>query len=106
MPGMGMGMYQGHFQVQRQVQKQTLEQKLTLKQVLTQKEILILTLDQVPTFKTKGEKDGDHQRKILKKLREDLVDGVYTDWENFHYRCMKRIKKEDRTPEVKELIKS
>lgn len=82
--------------------RQELSQRLELKQRIT----LGLTLSQIQTFRTRGEDDTVDQRKVLKKLLEDVKCGVFSDWQNFYNRCMKRIKKKERTANVKELISS
>ena len=90
MPGLGMGL-----NLQQRL-SQRLEQKLdnTLK----------LSLAMIQAFHTSGEEGTGEQNVILEKLAQDVRNHVYSDWEDFHERCMKRIKKEDRSENVKELI--
>ncbi len=92
MPGMGMGM--GF----------NLEQRLD--QRLEQKQSIRLTLSTLAGFSTSAEEDSVDQKDILEKLVRDLDRNVYSDWQDFYNRCMKRIKKEDRSENIKELIKA
>jgi len=92
MPGMEMRMGMGL----RQTLSQRLEHKLD--------QTLRLTQSQVQAFHTSGEEGSEDQSIILEKLLQDLRYSVFSDWKDFYDRCMKRIKKEDRTESAKELI--
>ena len=90
MPGFGMGLSM------QQRLSQRLEQKLL--------HTLSLSMAMVQSFHTTGEGGAEEQNIILEKLLQDVKHSVYSDWENFHYRCMKRIKTDDRSENVKLLI--
>ncbi len=94
MPGFGMHMGLGMHQ----------EQRLSLRQELKLSQTLTLSIAQIQTFRTKGEESLQEQTDILEKLFNDVRNHAYADWRDFHNRCMKRIKKEDRTQSVKEII--
>lgn len=89
MPGLGMCL--------------CLRQELKLEQKLECK----LSLRLVQQLKLlESEEEFEEQREILNKILGDISYGVYSDTENLHHRVMKRIKKEDRSDNVKELIGS
>jgi len=78
-------------------QEQRLEQRLeqNLSMVMAQRLLLV-----------DGEKGLEEQKNVLEKIQKDLSRNVYSDVDNFHHRVMKRIKKDDRSEKVKELIRS
>ncbi len=84
----GFGMHQGMRMYQRQ--------ELRLEQ--------ILILSQLQELDTKGGVDAEEQYQRLKKISNDLDKGIYTDTPNFYERVMKRIKKEERTQDIKEIV--
>ena len=91
MPAFGMGMGMSMRQSLRQEQR--IEQRL---------EHILMQLQ----LQLGGEKGNSEQRKILEKIKKDLDNNVYSDVNEFHYRVMKRIKKEKRTKTVKHLVNS
>jgi|GEM_PF-6932267 len=90
MPRLGLGQHLS----------QRLEQRLELKQ----SQVLRLRLAQLQAYTTSGETPIREQELILAKLNKEVLDKMYSNWENLHYRCMKRIKKKDRSNNVKKLI--
>lgn len=76
---------------------------MVLRHSLTQK--LALRLTQIHELGTSGNKEAEEQATYLKKFLDEARDGTYAGWEDFHDRCMKRIKKEERSPSVKELVR-
>ncbi|MEM4239844.1 MAG: hypothetical protein QXM31_02260 [Candidatus Woesearchaeota archaeon] len=88
MPGMGMGF---GFRMEPR-------QKLRLEQ--------IMTLSQIQTIRTEGSKDTSEQVKLLERFLEEIDRNVYKDPEEFHYRCIKRVKKDDRSESIVALVKS
>ncbi|MBI5804398.1 hypothetical protein HY450_04080 [Candidatus Pacearchaeota archaeon] len=63
-----------------------------------------LTLSQIQSFETEGGVDAEEQYKRLQAIVRDLEKGVYSDTENFQERIMKRIKKNDRTIGIKDMV--
>lgn len=90
MPGMGLHQHCG----------MNLEQKLEMRCDLR------LALTQIEGLSTDGTENAEEQAKLLKRFLEELDRGVYIDLNNFYDRCMKRIKKEDRSESVKAVVKN
>lgn len=74
-----------------------------LEQGLEQRLIQTTALQLMEELDTEGNREHGKQLEILQKIKKDL-ETEYQSLDEFHFRVMKRVKKPDRTPGIRQLI--